>query len=319
MFKGFKILLITAVTIILAEPIFAGTVGIVKESKTSWYAIIGTQNKGKKLYVIGDMFSSDNNPEKSLRIADIKENILILENVVSKNSIIIKAGENIPIEELGMVFEKTVESSVLEYSYNKPAKKVTKNELEDFTVKSLNKQKIILEKDYNKALEPKQLSDKEKQIFSSPRDEGTDKKVLITELFDKIDSKKIGDNIWALNRSSAEPAIHNAGAVILAGIKRVEPQYRFGDGASLKFNTDLGAAVVNKDGFLIQNIAVAKFTENFGIKEGDIIRTINGYPVNSLLGIYRAYESVASNKGAKLLSVDITRNGKIKTLVYKIR
>ena len=61
------------------------------------------------------------------------------------------------------------------------------------------------------------------------------------------------------------------------------------------------------------------FCRRFGIKEGDVIKTINGYPVNRLLGIYRAYENVASNKGAKLLSIDITRDGKTKTLVYKIR
>jgi len=315
----FKILFIITFVITLAGPIFASPVGTVKENKSSWYAIIGTQNKGKKLYMTGDMFSSDKNPAKSLRISDIKENTLVLEDVGSRASVIVKAGESIPLEGSGMIFEKTVESSVLEYNYNKPAKKITKNDLEDFTIKSLEKQKIVLEKDYDKVAQAKQLSDKEKTVFNSPRDEAADKKVLITELFDKINSKKIGDNVWSLDRSSAQPAINNAGAAIMSAIKRVEPKYRFGEGASLRFNTDLGTAVVNKDGFLVQNIAVAKLTESFGIKEGDVIKTINGYPVNSLLGIYRAYENVASNQGAKLLSIDITRDGKTKTLVYRIK
>ncbi len=319
MFKRFKILFIITFVITLAGPVFASPVGTVKENKSSWYAIIETQNKGRKLYMTGDMFFSYKNPAKSLRIADIKENILVLYDAGSKAGIIVKAGELIPIEDSGMIFEKTVESSVLEYNYNKPAKKITKNDLEDFTIKSLEKQKIVLEKDYNAIARAKQLSDKEKTVFNSPRDETVDKKVLITELFDKINSKKIGDNVWSIDRSSAQPAINNAGAVIMSAIKRVEPKYRFGEGASLKFNTDLGAGVVNKDGFLVQNIAVAKLTESFGIKEGDVIKTINGYPVNSLLGIYRAYENVASNQGARLLSIDITRDGKTKTLVYKIR
>ncbi|MBU1912735.1 MAG: hypothetical protein KKB22_04295 [Candidatus Omnitrophica bacterium] len=319
MFKRFKILFIITFVITLAWPLFASPVGTVKEKKSSWYAIIGTQNKGRKLYMTGDMFSSDKNPAKSLRISDIKENILVLEGVGSKASVIVKAGESIPLEDSGMIFEKTVESSVLEYNYNKPAKKITKNDIEDFTIKSLEKQKIVLEKDYNALAQAKQLSDKEKTVFNSPRDEAADKKALITELFDKINSKKIGDNVWSLDRSSAQPAINNAGAAIISAIKRVEPKYRFGEGASLKFNTDLGTAVVNKDGFMVQNIAVAKLTENFGIKEGDVIKTINGYPVNSLLGIYRVYENVASNQGAKLLSIDITRDGKTKTLVYRIK
>jgi hypothetical protein len=319
MFKRYKILFIIAVIITLARPIFASPVGTIKENKSSWYAIIGTQDKGRKLYMTGDMFSSDKNPAKSLRISDIKENTLTLEDVRSRASVIVKAGESIPLEDSGMIFEKTVESSVLEYNYNKPAKNITKNDLEDFTIKSLEKQKIVLEKDYNALAQAKQLSDKEKTVFNSPRDEASDKKVLITELFDKINSKKIGDNVWSLDRSSAQPAINNAGAAIMSAIKRVEPKYRFGEGASLKFNTDLGTAVVNKDGFLVQNITVAKLTESFGIKEGDVIKTINGYPVNSLLGIYRAYENVALNQGAKLLSIDIIRDGKTKTLVYKIR
>ena len=321
MFKRLKIIAAVLSIIIMnsAMPGFAGPVGTVENSKASWYAVIGTENKGKKLYVKGDIFFSDKNPAKSIRILDIKKDSLVLEDVISKNSIIVKPGENIPVEGAGMIFEKTVESSVLEYNYNKPPKKFTKNQLEDFTIKSLEKKKIVLEKPYNASSQAQQLSNKEKEIFNSPRNQDADKNTIITELFNKIDSKKIGDNVWALDRSSAEPAIRNAGVALMSAIKRVEPRYRLGEGPSLKFNTDLGALVVNKEGFLVQNIAVAKLTESFGIREGDIIKSINGYPVNSLLGIYRAYENIVSNKGTKLLSIDIARDGKTKTLVYKIR
>lgn len=319
MFKRYKVLFIIAFTITLAGPGFAGPVGTVKENKSSWYAVVGTRDKGKKLYMTGDMFSSHKNPARSLRISDITENTLVLKDVARNTSIIVKTGEIIPLEDSGMIFEKTVASSVLEYNYKKPAKKITKNDLEDFTIKSLEKQKIILEKNHDALAGAKELSDKEKTVFNGPRDETVDKKVLITELFDNISSTKIGDNAWSLDRSSAQPAINNAGAAIISAIKRVEPKYRFGEGASLTFNTDLGTGVVNKDGFLIRNITVAKLTESFGIKQGDVIKTINGYPVNSLLGIYRAYENVASNQAAKLLSIDITRDGKAKTLVYKIK
>ena len=81
----------------------------------------------------------------------------------------------------------------------------------------------------------------------------------------------------------------------------------------------MGTAVVNKEGFLIQNIAVAKLAENFGIRQGDIIKSINGYPVNNLLGIYRVYENISSNKDTRLLHINIARDGKNKTLIYKIR
>lgn len=321
MCRHLKIIFIIAsiITINSAKPVLASPVGTIEDNKSSWYAVIGTENKGKRLYVKGDLFSSDKNPERSFRILDIKKDSLVLENVISRNSVIVKPGENIPIENSKMVFDKTVESSVLEYNYSKSPKKFTKNQLEDFTIKSLENKKIVLEKPYAALPQEKQLSNKEKEIFNSPRDMDADKKAIITELFNEIDSKKIGDNVWALNRSSAEPAIHNAGAALMAAIKRVEPGYRLGEGPSLKFSTDLGTLVVNKQGFLIQNITSAKLTESFGIKKGDIVKSVNGYPVNSLLGIYRAYENVASNKGARLLNIDIARDGKIKTFVYKIK
>ena len=318
MFKYFKIIL-SFTTMISAGPVFADSVGTIEGNKSSWYAVIGVENKGKKLYVKGDIFYSDENPVKELRILDIKKDALILEDAVSKNGIIVKPGESIPIEGSGMIFEKTVEASVLEYNYNKASKKVTKNQLEDFTIKSFEEKKIVLEKEYDRASQAERLSGKGKEIFSAPRDRGVDKKIILTELFDKIDSKKIGDGVWALSRSSAEPAINNTGAAIISAIKRVEPGYRFGEGPSLKFNTDLGAVVVNKEGFLIQDIAVAKLTENLGILQGDIIKSINGNSLNSLFGIYRAYENIASNKNIKLLSIDIIRSGQAKTLVYKIR
>jgi len=321
MFKRFKIVFIILSAAMAAStmPVFADSVGTVENSKPSWYAVISTKNKDKKLYIKGDMLFSDKNPAVSLKISDIKKDSLVLEYTASKTSVIVKPGEHIPIEGSGMIFEKTSEASVLEYNYNKPAKKITKNQPKDFTIKSLEKKKIVLEKDYNASFQAKQLSDKENEIFKSPSDRNSDKKIIIAELFNNIKPQKIGDSIWVLNRGSDESAIHNAGAALTSAIKMVEPRYRFGEGPALKFNTDLGMVVVNKEGFLIQNIAVAKLTENFGIKEGDIIKSVNGYPVNSLFGIYRIYEDIALNKTTKLLSIDIARGGNKETLVYKIR
>ena len=321
MFRYFKIALIivSMAAIAYERPAFSESVGTIEDSKASWYAIINTENKGKKLYVKGDIFSSDENPARCLRIAEIKKDALLLEDVASKNGIVLKPGEKIPLEDVNMIFEKAVESATLEYNYNKPGKQFTRNQLEDFTIKSLEKKKIILEKDYNNLPQSGRLSSKEKEIFNSPMDKKADKKTIIAELFDRIESKKTGDNMWTLNNNSAKPAMHNVGTAIISAIKRVEPGYRLGEGPSLKFNTDLGTVLVNKEGFLVQNIAVAKLTDNFGIRQGDVIKSVNGYSVNSLLGIYRAYENIASNSRTKLVSIDIMRSGEQKTLVYKIK
>lgn len=284
------------------------------EDKPSWYAVISSAQRGKKLYVKGDIFSSDTDVAKSLRIVETGQDSLLLEDVASKNKIMLSPGDRIPIEGADMVFEKAVEASVVEYRY-KPSSRLTKAQAEDFTVKGLSTKRVVLEKNYNK---PNELSQKEKEIFDSPRDAGMNKKIIIADLFKKIEVKKIGEDVWALNRH-AEPAVANTGSAIISAIRMVEPRYRFGEGPSLRFNSDLGTVVLNRDGFLVQNIAIAKLGEDFGIREGDLIKSVNGHPVNNLLGIYRAFESVASDRATKLVSISIIRSGKAKTLVYKIR
>jgi len=323
MFKYFKIILMTLAIAASAPllPAFAEPVGKIEGNKSSWYAIIGSGNKGRKLYVKGDIFYSGKDPAKGLRISDIKNDALVLEDMVSRDSLIIKTGEHIPVEGRTLVFEKTVESNVLEYNYNKkPSAESRKNQLEDFTVKNLEKKKIILEKNYNSNIGgADSLSAREKEVFQSPQDKDSGKKIILKELFDKIETRKVGEDIWAVDKGSARSAVYNAGAALISAIKSVEPGYRFGEGPSLKFNTDIAAVTVNKDGFTIRNIAVARLTKDFGIREGDIIKSINGYPVSNLLGIYRAYENTVLSKDTKLLSIDIVRAGKKRTLIYKIR
>jgi len=312
----FMIFAIHNSALVFAEDQKAGSSSVVGtvEDRPSWYAVINSPQRGKKLYVKGDIFSSDKHLTKSLRIVEVGKDSILLEDVASKDAIILNPGERVPLEGLDMVFEKAVEASVVEYRY-KPSSRITKAQAEDFTVKGLSTKRVVLEKNYNK---PNELTKKEKEIFDSPRDADSNKKIIIADLFRKIEVKKIGEDVWALNRHT-EPAVANAGSAIISAIRMVEPRYRFGEGPSLRFNSDLGAVVLNRDGFLVQNIAIAKLGEDFGIKQGDLIKSINGHPVNNLLGLYRAYESVASDKATKLVSINIIRDGKNKTLVYKIR
>jgi len=322
MFKRLAIIFVAVfmVKIGMDKSVIAGPVGIIEDSKISLYAVVAdSDNKGKKLYAKGDIFSYGRNPAEYFRILDIGKDRIMLEDGISKDNLIVKPGEAIPSKTSRMIFERTIESGVLEYSYSKSAEEPAKNQARDFIIKSLENNRIVLEKDYAALPAGKQLSDKEKEIFDAPKTRNSDKKALITGLFGKIESKKIGSDAWAVDRSSAEPAMRNAGAVIISAISRIEPQYRLAEGPGLRFNTSLGTAVVNREGFFIKSIAVAKLAESFGIRQGDVVKSINGYPVNNLIGIYRAYEDISSDKSAKIVSIDIARDGKAKTLVYKIR
>jgi|GEM_PF-940629 len=292
-------------------------VGIVEESEPSWYAIMSVPGEQhRKLYAKGDLIYSEKNPENYLRIEDIKIDKIVLKDLNKNILIDITPGEAIPIEGLDLIYEKSIKSAIIEYRYKASDDASVKD---DFVLKRENDAKVILEKKYNTALIKQSLSDEEKKLFEMPETNVQPQETIKAGLFEKIEVEKIGEDTWSIKRDSAKDAFSNAGHALVSVIKSVRPQYRFGEGPSLKFNCELGDVVLGKDGFLVQNLAVAKLAERFGIKQGDLIKRINGQNVNTLYGIFRVYMNIKSNPGISTLVVDIVRDGRPKTLVYKIR
>jgi hypothetical protein len=293
-------------------------VGTVREAELSWYAIIRIDEKKKKLYTKGDIFCSEIDINDCFRIEDIKKNALILKDVKSKTIITLRPGEKVPLKRGNIIFEKSVQSDIIEYRY-RSSEHLTEEEKREFALKGVSEKKIVLEKGYDRTRLLAMLSKQEKELFESPQAKEEGRETIKAGLFERIEIEKIGEDTWAVNTESAEEAFSNAGQVLVSVIKTVRPQFRFGEGPSLKFNCELGDMVLNRDGFLVQNLAVAKFAERSGIKQGDLIKTINGQSVNSLYGIFRIYMDIKSNPDIKVVNVNIVRDGKPKTLVYKIR
>jgi len=278
-------------------------VGTVKDAKASWYAIVKIDGAKKKLCIKGDIFYSKSNPNRCFRIDEIKKDTLILKESDSKKIFTLRPGEAVPLKDARIVFEKTIETEIIEYRYN-ISDDVKKEYMEDFTIRNLKRERVVLEKDYSK------------RSLASEDEAGTE--TIKAEHFEDIKIKKVGEDAWSLDRESAEAAFSNIGKTLVSVIKNAEPRFRFGEGPSLRFNCQLGDMVLNRDGFLIQNLAVAALVERAGIRQGDLIKTINGQPVNSLYGIFKAYTDV-KNRDAKVVNVDIIREGKHRTLVYNIR
>lgn len=292
-------------------------VGTVTDKEPSWYAIANMDGKDK-LYTKGDIFCSNIDITQCLRIQDIRKDELLLKDVNSENTFTVAPGERIPLEGVEIIFEKAVSTDVVEYRYD-GSERPAKDKVEDFTVRDLEKKKVVLEKHYDKAALLAGLPEEEIKIFNTPRFEDTNGETIKASLFEDIKVERIDDNVWAVDLESTEPAFDNMGKALLSTIKRVEPRFRFGEGLSLKFNCELGDIILNRDGFLIQNLAVAKVLERAGIKQGDLIKSINGQSVNSLYGIYRVYENFKSDRSIKIVNVDIVRGGKSETLMYKVR
>lgn len=293
-------------------------VGTVREDGGAWYAIAKAGKGEKKIYTKGDIFCSDISITHCLRIHDIKKDMLILKDVESKEIFTLSPGNKIPLEGTDIIFERTITADVIEYRYN-DAPGTKKGLVEDFTVNGLEKNKIIIEKDYDKTFLPEKLSEEEKELFEAPKTQEENSGKIKASLFEEIEVEKIGEDNWAVNTEKASMVLDSVDKTIFSVIKSVEPNYRFGKGPSLKFNSELGNVVVNRDGFLVENLAVGKIIERSGLQEGDLIKSINGQPVNSLYGIYKAYMGVKSGGDIKIVNVDIIREGKQKTLTYKVR
>ncbi len=284
-------------------------VGTVTEEEPTRYAIIKIDGRKKKLFIEGDIFYSKRDITNCLRILDIKKDALVLKNTDSEEAFVVNTGERIPLEDSDFVFEKSVESNLIEYRY-KDAERSSKVESDDFNVRVLG-DKIVLEKDY-----------RAEEILDLHRLErvGTKEERINAGLFEKVDIEKTGDDVWSVDNDSAKETLSHVERLLVSAIKKAEPRFRFGDeGLSLRFNSELGTLELNRDGFLIQNLAVARFAERVGLKKGDLIRSLNGQPVNSLYGIYKAYMRVKTNLDVQLVRLDIVRDGKNKALIYKIK
>jgi len=293
-------------------------VGTVKDREPSWYAIIKV-GREKKLYTKGDIFCSDIDITHSFRIQDIKEDALILRDLDTERTVTVTIGHDIPIKGTEMIFEKTVQADVIEYRYTEPERHVKGTPKKGFSVTDFSKRKVVLGRDYIRPEIEGGLSEQEKELFDSPMIRDNKAQKVKASLFKEIEFKKIGEDVWEVNTKKAEPAVANAGRAILTMIKEVRPRYRFGEGPSLAFSSELGDVVINKQGFLIKNLALAALASRAGIKKGDLVKSVNDYPVNSLYGLYKAYMLVKSDREVKIVKVDIIRDGRPQTLIYKIR
>jgi hypothetical protein len=97
----------------------------------------------------------------------------------------------------------------------------------------------------------------------------------------------------------------------------IGPNFSSVTGAGMRITSAVGDGVLNRSGFLVTNIKVA---QTFGIMVGDVVQSINGHAVNSLLNAWWIYqELIVRNPGLSELRVEIVRGGSHMTKVYKIR
>ncbi len=111
--------------------------------------------------------------------------------------------------------------------------------------------------------------------------------------------QKVGDNKYVVDASLVEQAMANPEK--LASQVRVAP-HKGPDG--------------DIDGYRLSGIRRNSFFKKLGVKNGDIVHSVNGQPLTSMSSAMNAYESLQNDKN---FSFDITRRNQRQTYEYEIR
>ncbi|RLD12838.1 MAG: hypothetical protein DRI28_07060, partial [Caldiserica bacterium] len=72
------------------------------------------------------------------------------------------------------------------------------------------------------------------------------------------------------------------------------------------------------EGFKLSKLPNNSIPFKFGLREGDIVRRINGTLINSISKGYVIYNQIVQN-GTKIVTVEVLRNGRPVVLSYKLK
>jgi len=72
-------------------------------------------------------------------------------------------------------------------------------------------------------------------------------------------------------------------------------------------------------GFLVRNIQPGSLYDKFGLKVGDVIRTVNGKQVNSVTDVMKIYGEMTQAGGAGTVTLNVVRAGRPEQLTYNLQ
>ncbi len=72
-------------------------------------------------------------------------------------------------------------------------------------------------------------------------------------------------------------------------------------------------------GFLVRNIQPGSLYDKFGLKVGDVIRTVNGKQVNSVTDVMKIYGDLTKSGGGGTVTLNVVRAGRPEQLTYNLQ
>jgi general secretion pathway protein C len=115
---------------------------------------------------------------------------------------------------------------------------------------------------------------------------------------DEDDVEQIGDNTWRVNREELSDQLENLGQKLSE--TRLTPHFTGGQ----------------PDGFMISNIPKNSLLERIGLRNGDVLKGMNGQKFSSPDELLRMYDQFQSEPQLRL---ELERGKRSETLTYEVR
>ena len=110
--------------------------------------------------------------------------------------------------------------------------------------------------------------------------------------------EQVGDNKWSVPRSLLDKYIGDLGAASKLGRALL---HRGPDG--------------NYDGYRLSAIRSGSLADQLGIKNGDVVHSVNGQSLDSMQAAMGAYNTMQNESN---FCIDVTRRGEKQTLCYDV-
>jgi general secretion pathway protein C len=71
-------------------------------------------------------------------------------------------------------------------------------------------------------------------------------------------------------------------------------------------------------GFLVREIQPGSVYEKLGVRTGDVIRSVNGQPINNMDEVMKLYQQLGGIDKLGSVAIEVTRGGRTESLQYNI-
>ncbi len=219
----------------------------------------------------------------------------------------------------GIKFIRSVYIDRIEYRYSPVEGKVDfASKLFEFV--SLEGDKAVLQRDYASVPEP----DLDKQEGPGFLEEATmvDKpfedierglrsadpkaKRLVSSLFYQIRTKKISQNEWEVELPTILDAMGNFGNVLKIVTEKIAGVLEADRASMVFFKTAIGKGALGSEGLVIESLS-SRLRGKFGIKDDDLITSINGKTLNNIQGVGAIFSGIDPGS-PQTVTVKITRD-----------